>query len=123
MVGWNWCRREGVLNLKEIEKGMGFGTVVAKFAIECNSRAQEAFHVQTGEHGISLPDPVAMAVALDESIVTSSSEHLWDVETGSELTRGMTVVDRLNVAGGGRERGGVAGESKMGGPSGRGPRR
>src|SRR5258708_9353794 len=76
---------------------------MAKFAIECNSRAQEAFHVQTGEHGISLPDPVAMAVALNESIVTSSSEHLWDVETGSELTRGMTVVDRLNVAGGGRE--------------------
>src|SRR5258708_26317088 len=83
---------------------------MAKFAIECNSRAQEAFHVQTGEHGISLPDPVAMAVALDESIVTSSSEHLWDVETGSELTRGMTVVDRLNVAGGGRDRKGGGGQ-------------
>jgi purine nucleosidase len=39
-----------------------------------------------------------MAVALDESIVTSQSEHFVDVETESELTRGMTVVDRLNVA-------------------------
>jgi purine nucleosidase len=39
-----------------------------------------------------------MAVALDESIVTLASEHFWDVETESELTRGMTVVDRLNVA-------------------------
>jgi purine nucleosidase len=104
MVGWHLCRREAVLNLNEIEKVMGFGTAVAKFAIECNSRAQEAFHVQTGEHGISLPDPVAMAVALDESIVTSSSEHFWDVETESELTRGMTVVDRLNVAGDERNR-------------------
>jgi purine nucleosidase len=98
MVGWHLCRGEAVLNLKEIEKVKGFGTPVAKFAIECNSRAQEAFHVQTGEHGISLPDPVAMAVALNESIVTSASEHFWDVETDSELTRGMTVVDRLNVA-------------------------
>ena len=98
MVGWHLCRGEAVLNLKEIEKVKGFGTAVAKFAIECNSRAQEAFHVQTGEHGISLPDPVAMAVALNESIVTSASEHFWDVETDSELTRGMTVVDRLNVA-------------------------
>src|ERR1700741_5366237 len=62
MVGWHLCRGEAVLNLKEIEKVLGFGTPVAKFAIECNSRAQEAFHVQTGEHGISLPDPVAMAV-------------------------------------------------------------
>jgi purine nucleosidase len=97
MVGWHLCRGEAVLNVKEIEKVLGFGTPVAKFAIECNSRAQEAFHVQTGEHGISLPDPVAMAVALNESIVTSVSEHFWDVETNSELTLGMTVVDRLNV--------------------------
>ena len=98
MVGWHLCRGEAVLNLKEIETVLGFGTAVAKFAMECNSRAQEAFHEQTGEDGISLPDPVAMAVALDESIVTSASEHFWDVETESELTRGMTVVDRLNVA-------------------------
>jgi purine nucleosidase len=104
MVGWHLCRGEAVLSLKEIEKVMGFGTAVGKFAIECNSRAQEAFHVQTGEHGISLPDPVAMAVALDGSIVTSASEHFWDVETESELTRGMTVVDRLNVAADGRNR-------------------
>ena len=98
IVGWHLCRGEAVLNLKEIEKVMGFQTAVAEFAIESNSGAQEAFHVQTGEHGISLPDPVAMAVALDASIVTSESEHFWDVETESELTRGMTVVDRLNVA-------------------------
>jgi purine nucleosidase len=98
MVGWHLCRGDAVLNMKEIEKVMGFGTPVAKVAIECNSRAQEAFHVQTGENGISLPDPVAMAVALDATIVTSASEHFWDVETESELTRGMTVVDRLNVA-------------------------
>src|SRR6202166_3128643 len=104
MVGWHLCRGEAVLNLQEIEKVLGFGTLVAKFAIECNSRAQEAFHEQTGEHGISLPDPVAMAVALDASIVTSESEHFWDVETESELTRGMTVVDRLNVAGDERNR-------------------
>jgi len=104
MVGWHLCRGEAVLNLKEIEEVLGLGTAVGKFAIECNSRAQVAFHVQTGEHGISLPDPVAMAVALDESIVTSASEHYWDVETESDLTRGMTVVDRLNVTGDERNR-------------------
>jgi len=105
MVGWHLCRGEAVLNLKEIEKVMEFRTPVAGFAIECNSRAQEAFYEQTGEHGISLPDPVAMAVALDASIVTSESEHFWDVEAESELTRGMTVVDRLNVAADERNRG------------------
>ena len=51
------------------------------------------------EHGIELPDPVAMAVALDPGVGTAWSEHYVDAEISSELTRGMTVVDRLNVAG------------------------
>jgi purine nucleosidase len=97
LVGWHLCRGEAVLNPSDIQHVLGFGTPVAKFAIECNSRAQQAFLEQSGERGISLPDPVAMAVALDPSIVTSQSEHFVDVETESELTRGMTVVDRLNV--------------------------
>ena len=98
LVGWHLCRGEAVLNPSDIHHVLSFGTPVASFAIECNSRAQQAFLEQSGEHGISLPDPVAMAVALDPSIVTSQSEHFVDVETESELTRGMTVVDRLNVA-------------------------
>ncbi len=98
LVGWHLCRGEAVLNPSDIQHILSFGTSVAKFAIECNSRAQQAFLEQSGEHGISLPDPVAMAIALDPSIVISQSEHFVDVETESELTRGMTVVDRLNVA-------------------------
>lgn len=98
LVGWHLCRGEAVLNPADIQHVLGFGTQVAKFAIECNDRAKEAFFEQTGQHGISLPDPIAMAVALDLSTVTSQSEHLVEVEIDSELTRGMTVVDRLNVA-------------------------
>jgi purine nucleosidase len=98
LVGWHLCRGEAVLTPSDIQHVLSFGTPVAKFAIECNSRGQEAFFEQSGERGISLPDPVAMAIALDPSIITAQSEHYVDVETGSELTRGMTVVDRLNVA-------------------------
>jgi len=36
---------------------------------------------------------------LQPELVLQSSEHYVDIETKSELTRGMTVVDRLNVAG------------------------
>jgi purine nucleosidase len=104
MVGWHLCRGDAILSLRDIEHVLSLNTPLARFAIECNSRAQEAFLEQTGEHGISLPDPVAMSIALDASIVTTQSEHLVDVETRSELTRGMTVVDRLNVAGNERNR-------------------
>ncbi|HKW62840.1 MAG TPA: nucleoside hydrolase [Candidatus Acidoferrum sp.] len=104
LVGWHLCRGEAALNLNDIEHALSLDTPLARFAIECNSRAQEAYFEQTGEHGISLPDPVCMSIALDPSIVTSQSEHNVDVETTSELTRGMTVVDRLNVAGNDRNK-------------------
>ena len=42
--------------------------------------------------------PVTMATALDPSIGTEWSAQYIDVETAGELTRGMTIVDGLNVA-------------------------
>jgi len=98
LVGWQTCRGDAVLNEADIQRVLGFNNPVARFAIECNSRAREAYKEQTGEDGISLPDPVAMSIALDPTIGSQWSEHYVDVETHSELTRGMTVVDRLNVA-------------------------
>jgi purine nucleosidase len=98
LVGWQTCRGDAVLNQADITRVLGFDNPVARFAVECNSRAREAYKKQTGEDGISLPDPVAMSVALDPTIGNQWSEHYVDVETSSELTRGMTVVDRLNVA-------------------------
>jgi purine nucleosidase len=98
LIGWQTCRGGAVLHEDDIARILGFNNQLARFAIECNSRAREAYREQTGEDGISLPDPVAMSVALDPTIGNQWSEHYVDVEIRSELTRGMTVVDRLNVA-------------------------
>jgi purine nucleosidase len=98
LIGWQLSRGDAVVREDDIARILGFDNPIAKFAIECNSHAREAYKVQTGEDGISLPDPVAMAIALDPTMGTDWSEHYVDVETQSELTRGMTVVDRLNVA-------------------------
>ncbi|HVM91218.1 MAG TPA: nucleoside hydrolase [Terriglobales bacterium] len=98
LVGWHLCRGEAILDDKEIARILGFNTPRATFAIECNSHARHALKVQTGEDGICLPDPVTMAIALDPSIGVDVSDHYVDVEIESELTRGMTVVDKLNVA-------------------------
>jgi purine nucleosidase len=104
LVGWHLCRGSAVLGVTDIARVRALETPLSHFAIECNSTAQAAFLEQTGEHGISLPDPVAMAIALDPTIVVNSSDHWVDVETNSTLTRGMTVVDRLNVADNARNR-------------------
>src|SRR5205814_4279387 len=99
LVGWHLCRGEAALNPDDINHVMSFATPQARFAIECNSRAQEVYFEQTGELGISLPDPVAMSIALDPTIVTQQSDNYVDVETSSKMTLGMYVVDRLNVDG------------------------
>jgi purine nucleosidase len=98
LVGWHLSRGEAVVREDDIARILGFNNPLAKFAVECNRHARKAYKVQTGEDGISLPDPVAMSIALDPSVGTDWSEHCIEIETQSELTRGMTVVDRLNVA-------------------------
>jgi purine nucleosidase len=104
MVGWHLCRGQAALNQQEIGELLALKSPLADFAIRCNSTAAEAYFKQTGERGISLPDPVAMGIALDPSLCTSSSEHFVEIATSSDLTRGATVVDRLNVAGDSRNR-------------------
>jgi len=98
LIGWHLCRGGAVLDPSDIAHVESFNTPLARFAVECNSHARVALKTQTGEDGICLPDPVTMCLALDPSVGTDWSEHYVEVETQSELTRGMTVVDRLNVA-------------------------
>ena len=98
LVGWQLSRFEAVINQKDINRILALSSKLGNFAIECNSHARHAYKIQTGEDGICLPDPVAMSIALDPSIGADWSDHYVDVETTNELTRGMTVVDRLNVA-------------------------
>jgi len=98
MVGWQLCRGDAALHPPEIERVLALKNPIAEFAIRCNSTAVEAFFKQTGQKGISLPDPVCMGIALNPALCTSSSQHYVEIETASDLTRGMTVVDQLNVA-------------------------
>jgi purine nucleosidase len=98
MVGWQLCCGDAVLGQGDIDRVLALKNPIADFAIRCNSTAVDAFLKQTGQRGISLPDPVAMGIALNPALCSSSSKHYIEIEISSELTRGMTVVDRLNVA-------------------------
>jgi purine nucleosidase len=104
MVGWQLCRGQAALDQQDVDGILALKTPLAEFAIRSNSTAAAAYFKQTGEKGISLPDPVAMSIALNPALCTSSSTHFVDIETSSDLTRGMTVVDRLNVAADSRNR-------------------
>jgi purine nucleosidase len=98
MIGWHLSRFDAVLKEREIQEVLALKTPLAEFAIRANSKAATAYYKQTGEKGISLPDPVAMAVLLEPKLKLDVSRHRVAIECNSDLTRGMTVVDRLDVA-------------------------
>jgi inosine-uridine nucleoside N-ribohydrolase len=87
-----------------MKETLALGTSFADFAIQANSTAATAYKTQTGEEGICLPDPTAMAMLLDPSLTLFASNHYMDVQVDSGITRGMSVVDRLGVAADDRNR-------------------
>ncbi|PMB17907.1 nucleoside hydrolase [Fischerella thermalis CCMEE 5205] len=97
MVGWELSRHNAALTSREIEQVINFGTETARLAMECNIKALDAGRTIQSASGLMLPDPVAMAVALEPDVVIRQGKYFVDVEITSQLTRGTTVVDELGV--------------------------
>ncbi len=100
MVAWELCRGEAGFDRAEQQALKDLDTPLGHFFVDCNATAIEAARRQSGSDRMELPDPVAMAVALDRrAVATSTTRHYVQVEAESRLTRGMSVVDSLDVTG------------------------
>ena len=100
MVGWQLCRGDAVFDEADIDRLRSIDTDVSHFMVDCNATAIEANYRQSGARGIGLPEPTAMAVALEPTnVVRRRSHHHVEIEAQSPLTRGMSVVDALDVTG------------------------
>lgn len=97
MIGWEHCRGAAALTAAERAAIYGLGTERARFALDCNASALAAGRDLQQEPDLMLPDPVTMAIALEPAVCTRRSAHFVDVSCDDELTRGMTVVDKLGV--------------------------
>lgn len=97
MVGWELCRGEANLDEKDIEGVLAMDTPYSTFAIQCNRQAIQTNRAWLGEPMLPLPDPITLAIALDPSICTRMGKYYVTVDTESQITRGMTVVDERNV--------------------------
>ena len=96
MVGWELCRGEANLTEEEMELAYSFKTEKADFTIDCNKHALDSSQNWLGDPGLGLPDPVAMAVALNPAVTTKVSRHNVQVVIEGPA-RGMTIVDQLHV--------------------------
>jgi len=98
MVGWELCRGEANVSEDEMRYFKEvIDTPLSNFVIDCNAHALKPNREWLGDSGIGLPDPVAMAIAIDPTICTRRSKHYIEVECDGTFTRGMTVVDQVGV--------------------------
>ena len=97
MIGVENCRGAAELSDAEMAHIRNLQTPYAGFAFDCNRTAFKMAREWLHHTGFSLADPTAMAVALDASICTKLGHHFVEIETASEVTRGMTVVDQNGV--------------------------
>ena len=91
MIGWNISRTFAVMTDAEQIALAAVGPL-GKFAIDINGDVEQ-YCLDTGLAGFDLPDPIAMAVALDDSIVTEATDE-WLVVGLDGPTRGCTIPDR-----------------------------
>jgi purine nucleosidase/pyrimidine-specific ribonucleoside hydrolase len=66
---------------------------VTQFIADCTEIYMAFYRDHEGFYGCYLHDPLAMAVAIDSSLVTTESLHMM-VETEGRFTTGMSLADR-----------------------------
>ena len=99
MVGWDVSYTYATLNEAEAARLRAIGTPLASFCVDIQAALIKFATESSGLDGFDLPDPIAMAVAIDPSIATESKCHFVAIETGGTWCRGQTVVDLLGVTG------------------------
>jgi purine nucleosidase len=97
MVGWDASHLYAAFNSQEAEKLRNIGTPLSEFCVDIQKVLNEFCVEEMNLDGFDLPDPLAMAVALDPAVATRTKPLFVVIETDSKLCRGQTVVDHLMV--------------------------
>jgi purine nucleosidase len=96
-VGWDISRFDACIRPEESARVRSIGTPLAHFAIDIQRAVAEFCATETKVPGFDLPDPIAMAYAIDSSIALSSRDMYLEAVTTDGPTRGMVVMDTLGV--------------------------
>lgn len=92
LVGLDVTRR--VLLTEEHIKELG-DTPIGRYVKQSTSDYLDRYFERNGVRACAMHDPLAVAVALDRSLVTTKKLYV-DIETKSELCDGQTVCDFQN---------------------------
>ncbi|MGI9544428.1 MAG: nucleoside hydrolase, partial [Cyclobacteriaceae bacterium] len=97
MVGWDISRNHAWVDKAEADRIKALDTPLAHFAVDVQKKVS-SFAIGTSKlPGFDLPDPIAMAIALDPSVATITKNLCVEVILSEGVTRGQTVVDHTGV--------------------------
>ena len=94
MVGWDIAWKYAAFYPNEIEAVRAIRTPLAKFCMDIQGDRAEG---GVDGYNFTLPDPIAMAVAIDESVATRIESAYVEISLADNNTRGMTLVDYPKV--------------------------
>jgi purine nucleosidase len=95
-VGWDISRHYAVIE-PALADELRTLSPLGSFCVDINAVVAEFCATDTKLAGFDLPDPIAMAYAIDPTVATETRRLHLAVETESELTRGMVVMDLLGL--------------------------
>lgn len=96
-VGWDISRNYAAISPAQACELRAIGTSLAEFSIDIQRVVAEFCASETHIDGFDLPDPIAMAYAINGNIATEFRDLYLTVETQSPHTLGMVVMDTLGV--------------------------
>jgi purine nucleosidase len=96
-VGWDISRKFAVITQAESAMLRAMDTPFATFTIDIQRVLEKFCENETHLAGFDLPDPIAIAYAINSSVADEVREMHLVVETQSLATEGMVVMDTLGV--------------------------
>jgi len=98
MIGWDISCKYAAFSPDDVDQMRAIDTPLAAFCMDIQGAVNDFVLAVTKLPGFDLPDPIAMAVALDPAIATTRALNVT-VETGDGLCRGQTIVDHIGITG------------------------
>ncbi|MDA2970145.1 MAG: nucleoside hydrolase [Actinomycetota bacterium] len=97
MIGWDPSLYDAMIDNRKIVEIEKLNTKYSKFTNDIQVVLRQMMKEIFGEDSYDLPDPLAMAVYLDQTIISQAIEVNVRVDTRDGMTRGGCILDFLNL--------------------------
>tara|TARA_B100000212_G_scaffold36935_1_gene23958 strand:+ start:1581 stop:2567 length:987 start_codon:yes stop_codon:yes gene_type:complete len=97
MIGWDPSLYDAMIDINKINEIESINTKFSKFTNDIQVVLREMMKELLNQDAYDLPDPLAMSVFLDETIISQSAEANVRVDVRDGMTRGGCVIDYMNI--------------------------